>query len=212
MVVCKLAVPHYKVRLSVSSNCLRIEFSPVLEKWSWEVSLRGWHVGFSKSSWGSSLGEKRPAFHRGQIKVPALLGHPTKSEGPHSWGMTFQDERTFPPPHPAPRVARTRDLKGLPNVKSGYAILTREEEGQRTRGTRYWPWNSLHRQKWSFHRAEMMLSELRSQWGFESKSVRRDIESPTAYILAPASLHCQLHCVLEVRTWKWRGQTGSSPS
>jgi hypothetical protein len=57
-----------------------------------------------------------------QIGVPALLGHPTKSEGPQRHNATLKDEMT-------PGVPLS-GLRGLLNVKSGCAALTREEEGQ----------------------------------------------------------------------------------
>jgi hypothetical protein len=44
---------------------------------------------------------------RGQIRMPALLGYPTKSEGPQSWGATFQYDRNSLPPECYLSIERT---------------------------------------------------------------------------------------------------------
>jgi hypothetical protein len=72
-------------------------------------------------------------------------------------------------------------LRGLPNVKSGHAVLTREEEGQRTGGTpHHWCQNFLQKAEIIFPQEVMRR--------FESKSVRKEVGSPIAYTNWPCEL------------------------
>jgi hypothetical protein len=143
----KLVMPHFKERLSISL-CLRIKFSPVPEiaaqKWVWRDESSLTHVGrglFSALSLSEASHQERRGLlsAEGQVGMPALLGHPTKSEGSQV-GVLFSI-RGSPP---TKWYSQHWRLSGLPTLKSGCIVLTREWERQGTKETHHWCWSSFH--------------------------------------------------------------------
>jgi hypothetical protein len=111
---------HYRERLSISFQLFRIKFNPVLkntaQEWVWGDRSSLLHVGeevFSILSLleASHLERRGLPSTEGKIGVPALLWHPTKSEG-LSLGVQLSRMR-------GPTEVLLTVWRRLPNMKSG---------------------------------------------------------------------------------------------